>query len=206
MQKLNKRKCAECGIEFQKQAPLQNCCSIPCALERSRNLNKKLREKKSKEETKVMKIDTHSKEHKRDLQAEINKLARMIDACFDYYCIDCGKPFGKQTDGAHFHGRGSNNSLRYNLHNIHSAKSDCNQYSDKHKEGYRIGIIKRYGQDYMDLIDALPLNYKEVKLTNLEITEKLKLVRAIIRNFRTYKFITAISGREIFNNLIGIYK
>jgi len=166
---------------------------------------KKEKDKAWNKEKKVLKIDTHSKEHRAAFQREINKLCRMIDAKFYTTCIDCGKEFGKQVDGAHFHSRGAHSSIRWNLHNIHSAKSDCNQFSDTHKEGYRDGIIERYGVEYMEWIDSLPLKYKSVKLSNKEVYDKLALVRKIIRTFDTYNLIDPISGREIFNKLIGIY-
>lgn len=166
---------------------------------------KKEKDSKWRKKKAVMKVDTHAKEHRSTLQNLINKLARLIDAKFYSTCIDCCKEYGKQVDGAHFHSRGANSSLRWNLDNIHSARSFCNQYSDKHKEGYRKGIIKRYGSGYMELIDNLPLKYKSVKMSNNEVYDKLALLRKIIRDFDTYNLISAEHGRELFNNLIGIY-
>ena len=40
----------------------------------------------------------------------------------------------------------------------------------------------------------------------IEIKEKLKLVNKIIRNFETYQMSKADMAREVFNNIIGIYK
>ena len=197
-------RCKNCNDKFKSKYFLQKHC-----MEKEKCIAAEIQMKKDtiwKDKRAVMKIDTHSKEHKADLQREINKLARMIDAKFNFKCIDCEKEYGKQIDGAHFHPRGSNCSLRYNLHNIHSAKSDCNQYSDKHKEGYRKGLAHRYGFDYLVIIDELPLMYPELRLSNLEISEKLKLVRSLVRNFNTYQFIDAWGARNLFNTLIGIYK
>lgn len=149
---------------------------------------------------------THEKEYKRQLQIEINKLSRMIDAKFGYNtCIDCGKPFGNQVDAAHFNGIGSNHSIRYNLHNLHSAKSDCNQYSDKHKQGYEEGLKKRYGLEYYERVCNLPSVYTYVKVSAVEVYEKLKIVRGINRHFATYDAPSSVSMREMFNKIIGIY-
>jgi hypothetical protein len=148
----------------------------------------------------------HEKKYKGLLQNEINKLSRMIDAKFGYTtCIDCGKPFGSQTDGAHFTSVGSNNSIRYNLHNLHSAKSDCNKYSDKHHQGYTIGLEQRYGKAYLTLVEELPIRYKYIKVSAVEVYEKLKLVRSLVKNFDTFKAENAIEMREMMNNIIGIY-
>jgi hypothetical protein len=148
----------------------------------------------------------HEKKYKGLLQNEINKLSRMIDAKFGYtLCIDCGKPFGNQTDAAHYTSIGSNNSIRYNLHNLHSAKSDCNQYSDKHKQGYTIGLKERYGESYLTLVEELPIRYKYIKVSAVEVYEKLKIVRSLVKNFDTFKAENGIAMRESFNNIIGIY-
>ena len=148
----------------------------------------------------------HEKKYKGLLQNEINKLSRMIDAKFGYtLCIDCGKPFGNQIDAAHYTSIGSNNSIRYNLHNLHSAKSDCNQYSDKHKQGYTIGLKERYGESYLTLVEELPIRYKYIKVSAVEVYEKLKIVRSLVKNFDTFKAENAIEMREMFNNVIGIY-
>lgn len=148
----------------------------------------------------------HEKKYKALLQNEVNKLSRMIDAKFGYItCIDCGKPFGNQTDAAHFNGVGSNHSIRYNLHNLHSSKSDCNQFSDKHKQGYTIGLKERYGESYLTLVEELPVRYKYIKVSAVEVVEKLKIVRSLVKNFDTFKAENGIAMREMMNGIIGIY-
>lgn len=164
-------------------------------------------EKKEKnKEINSWKPIVHEKKYKQKLQGLINKLARMIDLKFGFVtCIDCDKPFGEQVDGAHFHSVGGNSSTRYNLHNIHSAKSDCNKYSDTHKQGYILGLKMRYDDEYFEMVESLPLKYKYVKLSSVEVFEKTKLVSKIIRNFHTYNFATSIQARNEFNKIIGIY-
>ena len=131
----------------------------------------------------------------------------MIDAKFGFVtCIDCNKPFGNQIDAAHYNGVGSNHSIRYNLHNLHSAKSDCNQYSDKHKQGYTIGLKERYGEKYLELVEGLPLKYKYIKLTSMEVFVKLKIVRGLVKNFDTFQSENGIAMRDMFNKIIGIYE
>lgn len=156
------------------------------------------------------KIEVYSKEYKKTLQREINKLSRMIDQQFNYkYCIDCGNIYGNQTDAGHFHSVGSHPSLRYNLHNIHSQASHCNRngLGGGKQFGYYKGLIKRYGDDYAELIDkTLPKLYPTLKLTPQEVFEALNTVRQIIRKFDKYDFTNAVQAREELNNEIGIYK
>ena len=193
-----------CKDKFKPRIFLQKFC-----LEKDECIKMAVEQKKGKllcEKVKEMKVNTHSKEHKKELQKEINLLARMIDAKFKHPCIDCcGRPYGKQIDGAHFHSVGSNSSLRFNLHNIHSADSQCNNYSSAHLSGYEVGIKDRYGTEYLETLKGLPLKYKELKISNFEVYEKLAVVRKINRTFNTYNIINGESARELFNKLIGIY-
>lgn len=187
-------------------------CSQECLLEDMQtekykaNVAKMIK-KESAEQTKKIKVVVYERENKKYLQNEINKLARMIDARFEYdTCICCHRNYGAQTDGAHFHSRGSNSSIKYNLHNIHSATSYCNDFSNTHISGYKDGLEKRYGKDYQDyVVNQLPLLYKEIHLTAHDIAEKLVIVRKLIREFPKMKFENSIDAREKLNKLIRIY-
>ncbi len=200
--KLNKRKCKVCKTTFQKTKPLEMVCSYKCAIE----YGKIQQEKKVKSETKSKKIETHSEEYKRQLQSEINKLARQIDERFGYKCIDCGKDYGKLVHGAHFRNVQGNENIRFNLHNIHSARAYCNTYSSEHKVGYAEGLEKRYGLEYLNRVINLSLEYPSIKLLPVEIHEKLKIVRKLNRDFQKMEFSNSIKARDLLNNLIGIYK
>ena len=205
--KLREIKCKACKELFTQRRFMQYVCSPKCSIDYQNTLKVNKEAKEWRDTKAVMKVTTHAKEYKADLQREINKLSRMIDFKFGFItCIDCGKPFGKQIDACHFHGRGGNSSLRYNLHNLHSGKSDCNQFSDTHKQGYAIGLADRYGNDYaIMVIEGLPLLYKEIHVSSVEVVEKLKIAREIIRHFDTYDLTDSISARNLFNKLINIY-
>jgi ribosome-binding protein aMBF1 (putative translation factor) len=163
--------------------------------------------KEANEQTKRIKVVVYERENKKYLQNEINKLARMIDARFEYdTCICCHRGFGAQTDGAHYHSVGSNHTLRYNLHQIHSASSYCNDFSNTHISGYKDGLERRYGKEYqVYVVNELPLLYKGVHLSAQEIADKLVIVRKAIREFSKMKFSNSIQAREELNKLIGIY-
>lgn len=201
------RICKQCGKEFKAYNTIQPVCNYICAIayNKAKDKEKKTESKEWSKVRQAWKVDTHSKEYRNTLQAEINKLARIIDAKFYTTCIDCGREFGKQVDAAHYHSRGANSSLRYNLHNLHSAASNCNQFSDTHKEGYLKGLETRYGTEYKELVLSLPQKYPEMKISNIEVVEKLKVVRMLIRTHHTFKFDTALEYREMFNKIIGIY-
>lgn len=188
----NQKTCknAECIITFSKQLKVS---------EWERNAKKASKPVKSTKKT--------AKEH---LQDEVNKLSRKIDEYFEYPCIDCGKFYGKQSDAAHYHNRGGNENIRYNLHNLHTARAHCNRYSSEHKKGYKKGLIDRYGEEYAELVETgLGLQYPTIRLNEVETKEALKIVRKLNREFNQHTKGNDVDGsmlREYFNNLIQIYK
>jgi hypothetical protein len=161
--------------------------------------------KKRKKETS---IDVHSQKHKTTLQNEINKLSRMIDEHCSYVtCIDCDTKLDRQVHGAHFHNVKGNENIRYNLHNIHSATSQCNRFDSEHKIRYQIGLVNRYGLEYFEYVsNEIPQKYKSVHLTNKEIFEAIAVVRKLQRTLHTYKSKDGCFLRTICNNIIGFYK
>lgn len=201
--RLNKRKCKACKKVFIKTMPLQFVCGPECAIVYS----KKLKQKAWKKEKKEKDIVLNSKKYKSYLQSEINKLAKMIDRkFFGNICIDCGKKVGKQGDAAHFHNVGSNPSLRFNLHNIHLARTYCNKYDSEHKKNYVTGLEKRYGKEYLFYVqETLPKQYTFTHLNEQEIVEKLKIARKLVRDFKDYNLTDSLQARDYFNKGLEIY-
>lgn len=202
-------RCKCCKIKFKAKYFNQKFCleKDECLLAHV-EYSKEQQLKRNRKERKAKLPELYPKKYRGYLQDEINKLARKIDAKLGHTtCIDCGKTLIgiPQVDAAHFYNSKNHGNIRYNLHNVHSAKSDCNKYSDNHKVGYRAGIIERYSQAYMDRIDGLDLKYKDIKLTNKEVAEKLAIVRKLNRDFETFEFDNGISARDCFNMIIGIY-
>ena len=205
-------RCKNCKELFEvKRFNSKYCDKVDCkTVEAMQNLEK-LKQKEQKDWTKrkkEKKITTHSKEYKAELQNQINLLARKIDGHFKYDCIDCGKPYGKQVDGAHKNNVGGHENIRYNLHNIHSARAFCNQRSSEHKVGYSLGLEERYGFEYREYVEfEIDKVYKYIGLNSIEIYESLKIVRKLNRDFEkhTDNFKDGREAREYFNNIIGIY-
>jgi hypothetical protein len=209
-------RCKECNDRFK---PLNNNPNQKHCLEKDKCItahaklskkvefdnNMKIVEKQKRERSPIV----YPTKYKKYMNDECQKLARMIDAKFGYVtCIDCDKHFGNQVDGGHFNSKGKNPTLAWNLHNIHSQKSDCNQngIGGGRERQYYDGLINRYGAEYAEMVDiGLQKEYQYIGLTRIEVAEKLAIVRKLIRNFDTFVFKDAIQARTMFNNLIGIY-
>tara|TARA_R110000868_G_scaffold30832_1_gene113637 strand:+ start:164 stop:796 length:633 start_codon:yes stop_codon:yes gene_type:complete len=168
-----------------------------------------IRQRAWKEKKAALRVEVPKKSNKVVLQAEINTLSREIDKRYGYLCIDCGKPFGKQTDASHFHNVGEVrlSNIRYNLHNVHSARSDCNQYHGGRKEGYYLGLVERYSQEYADWVKCDLRLLGGSKLSANDFVDKIALVRKIIRDMDDkLPFINGKVARDYYNGLIGIYE
>lgn len=188
--------CIICEEKFTPRRIGQKVCSIECSFKVPKKVKKDNR------------AEAYSKENKKSLQDEVQKLARIIDKRFGYItCIDCDRPFGKQTDGGHFHSKGHNKTISLNLHNIHSQDSQCNGFFGGKQLQYYEGLIRRYGIDYANYVkDGLQQKYTYIGLKNIEIPDYLAIVRKLIRNFDTYVWSDAIQARDQCNTIIGIYK
>jgi len=123
---------------------------------------KKIQVEKSKEDRKA-KADLlfNNLPHQQKLtQKVINRLAKLLDA--GKPCIDCGEPWlDYKFHGGHFRSVGSAPELRFDIRNIHGQQGSCNCATGrrKHKAGaigsmYEKGLIKRYGQRYVDWLNG----------------------------------------------------
>jgi hypothetical protein len=93
---------------------------------------------------------------KKSAQAAVNKLCRLLDQ--GKPCISCGKPDegGLKVNAGHYKSRGANSALRYNLVNLHQQCVVCNLHKSGNSEGYRVGIIQRYGIEMLDYLNNAP--------------------------------------------------
>lgn len=196
-------KCPYCEIKFKPTAFNQKSCrGEECFPKEVVALMKKNNDKKWKaKKDEYKKVDRTT-----DLQKAVNQLARKIDEHFSFNCIDCNKPFNELIDAAHLHNSQGNENIRFNLHNLHSARRHCNFYNSEHKVGYRVGLEQRYGKEYLEMVENLGLKYPHIGLNHVEISEKLAIVRKLIRDFDTFILTDGSQARTMFNKIIGIYE
>lgn len=209
--KPGKKKCVNCGTPFEKNinAPFQNWCSVDCAYKLSRKLIDKKEKKDWAVEKKVMKENTlkHGDWLKR-LEDIINPICRLID--YNKPCISCegnGKP-----QAGHYHSKGSDSSLRFNLHNEHIQCYHCNVPLSSNTIGYNEGLIKVYGTDYWNYVKFQIKNiyHQPLKLSIPQIKEYIETAKEIKKELEVAKAefspIQRIRLRDMYNKRIGIYK
>ena len=200
---MKKKKCKFCKKEFEQRNSLQAVCGIYCA---SKYVDLKKKSKARSEHLIAKKsLLTHS-DYQKLLEPLINKIARLID--YGIPCISCGK--NGKPQGGHYHSKGANNSIRFNLHNIHIQDYRCNVELSGNISGYNVGLIKTYGKEYkeyveLEMVEKFPI----VKLSVEEIKEKIKISKMIIKdlegNMKTSNAKERIRLRCDYNLQLGIY-
>jgi len=133
-------------------------CNAECSLAYAMaNIQKgrKLREKAHRAQ-KAAYLAQDTTKLKNSTQAAVNKLCRLLDQ--GRPCISCGRPDegGKKVNAGHYKSRGSNSGLRYSLINLHQQCVVCNLHLSGNVEGYRKGLVNRYGQAMLDYLDNAP--------------------------------------------------
>ena len=206
----NKRKCKNCFKVFEKQRPLQYCCSMLCAIEHQKTLKKKndLSDWKKRKENMKESLQTLS-DLKKILQTEINRLIRMID--YGQLCISSQRVPLKANAG-HYFSVGAHPSLRYNLLNIFLQSEHDNSFLSGNLLEYRENVKVYFGKKFLKELEELPLLYKSLNLTKEEVKEAIKATREVIKlhleNYPNVKLghDKRIELRKHYNELIGIYK
>jgi len=178
---------------------------------RAKNDVKKQSRKEQAEKTKIktektIELMSADKYREKYVQPIFNEIARLID--YGQPCIATGSHSGKMS-GGHYHSVGSNRTTALNLHNIHIQSFQSNGPKGGDNILYRLGIIKVYGNAYMEQIEALK-QIKPLHLSKSDLME-IKKVASDIRNklksnMTVYSTEKRIELREKINQKIGIYK
>lgn len=202
------KSCKNCKNKFTPEYnPLQFLCSPKCALE----YNKKAAERKEKDEWKAKKKELVEKlktmgDYEADLQTEINAICRLIDEGLN--CISCGNN-GKPQAG-HYHSRGANTTLRFNLNNLHLQCYRCNVELSANITGYNLGLIDWYGKAYQEYVEyELPKEYPLLKWSKNDLILWTAHARAMKKEItkldRPFNNEDRIFWRNHYNKKIGIY-
>lgn len=165
------------------------------------NKNKVEKELKAKEKERKMDIV----DWKPKLQVKINFIVRLIDVGLP--CLARGY-HANQIHAGHIYARGGNQYIRYNLHNIHRQSAQSN--NKQNDDGLlREGLVKEYGQKYMDFISELRQTPK-LDYMNHEYREFTKHASSIANELKRQGKIfptieERINMRNEINNQLGIY-
>ena len=106
--------------------------------------------------------------YKDKLDRIFSQYIRLRDADQNGYirCISCGKiVFWKEADNGHFINR-KHMSLRFSETNCNAQCRSCNRFDEGNMTGYNLRMIKKYGQQTVDLL--IISKNKANKISNIE--------------------------------------
>lgn len=90
--------------------------------------------------------------HQKKAQAAVNAYVRARDAHLP--CISCRRSDKNSWDAGHYRSRGAAVSLALDPKNIHRQCVQCNQHLHGNHIEFRIGLIARYGIEYVEALEC----------------------------------------------------
>jgi len=178
-----------CGDKFIPARPMQQACSIGCAIILSKDKLRAEEEVKAKAERKELKVRKEAiktrSDWMREAQIEFNKFIRLRDQLAGHPCISSGKPLdwsGNNVDAGHYRSTGSAPHLRFDERNVHAQSKQDNRYGAGRAVDYRIGLIARIGLEAVEALEADQTPRKwtidELKAIKAEYKRKFKELKA----------------------------
>lgn len=168
-------KCKVCTTLFAKTRPMQNWCSVDCAVKLGQQAIAKKKAKAQAEDRKATREKLDAMRTKPQLvklaQQAFNAFIRARDA--GKPCICCGKPLGTEPnsfDAGHYRSVGSAPHMRFVEDNVHGQNKHCNNYLGGNHVAYRQGLIQRIGLQAVEHIEADNTVRKYTKEDLIELT------------------------------------
>jgi len=70
-------------------------------------------------------------------------------------CVSCGVPYNTNFQAGHFFKAQLFSNLKFNENNIHGQCKGCNMFNDGNESGYRVGLLQRYGKEFLSELNEL---------------------------------------------------
>jgi hypothetical protein len=152
-------KCKVCKTPFTPFRPLQNWCSVDCAVTLGQQA---IAKKKAKDEAADRKAD----KAKLDAMRTKPQLTKLAQQAFNAFirardagkpCISCGTTLSNEPntyDAGHYRSVGSAPHMRFVEDNCHGQCKHCNNFLAGNHVEYRKGLVARIGLRSVELIEA----------------------------------------------------
>lgn len=170
--KKNQRKClnGKCKKKFTPLTNTQLVCSYQCAITIAKKTIKyqhQQKKKKWKEQTQTLSY------LKKKARIVFQKYIRLRDS--QHPCISCGNKNASIYHAGHYLKAELFPKLIFDETNCHKQCIQCNYFKDGNELGYRDGLIKRFGLDYILTLEAKKNNSRNYKFTKTELHQIRKL-------------------------------
>jgi hypothetical protein len=180
LKKLKDKKCKHCKKLFSPSVPLQYICSPKCAIEAAK-IRAEAKEKKDWSKRKkegLEKLKTLS-EYEKEARIPFQKYIRERDR--GKPCISCGVEKDDLWQGSHYFKAEIFSGLIFDERNCHKSCLRCNLYLNGNELGYREGLVKRYGEQYVKDLEIEKDPARNYKYSKGELLEIKKLYKAKLK-------------------------
>jgi hypothetical protein len=168
--KLRIKKCRYCKLPFMPIRPLQQVCSPKCAnsyanLKRAEKERKEWGKEKKERKERMKTLGDYEKEARRFYQ----KFIRLRDA--NEPCISCGCTTAKQWDAGHYFKAELFTGYIFTEPLCNKQCSRCNDLYSGNEIMYRIGLVKKIGEETVKEYEANMNNARVYKFTKPELID-----------------------------------
>lgn len=159
-----------------RQRSTQVVCSYECSIELAKI-------KQKEKEAKAWKVEKAKMKENLKTLSDYEKLARIVFQKWirqrdkDLPCISCGVTSSDQWHASHYFPAGVYSGLIFDERNVNSSCHKCNTFLHGNIANYRIGLINRYGVEFVEALESESARKKDYKFTKdelLQITTKYK--------------------------------
>ena len=149
-------KCKACKAVYTPSRPLQQACSVPCAIQLAnakRDKSARVAIQNERKATRIAKDRIKNRgEWAREAQQAFNAWIRERDKGLP--CISCGRHHTGQLHAGHYRSRGAHPELTYEPLNCNLQCAPCNTFKSGNVVEYRINLLKKIGQEALDWLEG----------------------------------------------------
>lgn len=187
---LKKKKCKYCGVLFSPRTTIQkNCYESDCIKkfyeENKTKINKVTTKRKQAERKELKEKMLTISQLKQRARTPFQKWIRLRDK--DKPCISCGKFDCADWAGGHYFSAERYSGLIFDERNVHKqCNTYCNVFKSANLINYRIGLIERYGEEYVLQLESEADEKRDYKYTREELEEIKNYYLKKLRDAKRY--------------------
>jgi hypothetical protein len=93
-------------------------------------------------------------------------------------CISCGKfinvhdgnfNMNQHAHAGHYYSRGASKALYFDEKNVNLQCVSCNTFREGNKQGYAQGLVRKYGDGILDMLEVKAKNHSKASAAELEL-------------------------------------
>jgi len=173
--KEKKRRCKfiDCKKEFVKNPhkSIDYCCSVDCYYQHSIWLKEQKEAKEQKAFKEALRENTKTlSQYEAEAKKSFQHYIRLRDE--QDPCISCGTYTSDIWDGGHWFKAEIYSGLIFDERNCRKQCRKCNRYLGGNEINYRIGLVNKFGEEYVKELEIDSFSKRDYKFSKQELIAK----------------------------------